>query len=126
MSTVLGSASVCTRAATFGVSPKTAPSWETTTRPVCIPTRTASRMPCSASSRSLSTVTASIGREACAHGTLGVVAVGLRPAEVGEEPVAEVLRHVAAEAPDDLGGALLVRLHHFAPLLGIEARRELR
>src|SRR5207247_1670945 len=60
------------------------------------------------------------------HGALGVVAVGLRPAEVGEEPVAEVLRHVAAEAPDDLGGALLVRLHHFAPLLGIEVRRELR
>src|SRR5206468_1510850 len=37
------------------------------------------------------------GREACAHGALGVVAVGLRPAEVGDEPVAEVLRHVAAE-----------------------------
>ena len=44
----------------------------------------------------------------CAHGTLCVVLVGLRIAEVDQDPVAHVLRDEAAKATHGLCDALLV------------------
>ena len=64
-------------------------------------------------------------REARVHGALGRVVEGARPAEVGEEPVAQVLRHVAPEALDRLVRPRLVAAHQRAIVLGVEAPREL-
>jgi hypothetical protein len=50
---------------------------------------------------------------------LGVVLVGLRVAEVDQQPVAQVLGHVPLVAVHHCGGCLLVAAHHLAPVLGI-------
>jgi hypothetical protein len=63
--------------------------------------------------------------EARTHGALGRVIHGVGPPEVGEEPVAEVLRHVAAVSSDDRVRGPLVGRQHRAPVLGVEARRDL-
>src|SRR5262249_34383298 len=65
-------------------------------------------------------------REARAHGALGVVLACVRPAEVHEEAVAEILRDVAAEALDRPGRGLVVLRDHVAPLLGVELLSERR
>ena len=59
------------------------------------------------------------------RGELGRVVVGLRPAEVDQYPVAEILRHVASVAGDHLARARPIRPQHVRPVLGIEPRREL-
>jgi hypothetical protein len=64
-------------------------------------------------------------RNAGAHRPLGRVLVGLRPAEVGEEPVPQVLRHVAAEACHRGARLPVVGLHQVAPLLGIHLAGQL-
>ena len=62
----------------------------------------------------------------CAHGPLGVVLVGLRIAEVDQDPVAHVLRDEAAEALHGLGDALLIGRNDLAEVFRVHARRERR
>jgi hypothetical protein len=58
------------------------------------------------------------------HGARGIVFVRLRPAEVDEEPVAQILRDVAAVTVHDLGGGRLVRADDFMQVLGVEPAGE--
>jgi hypothetical protein len=58
------------------------------------------------------------------HRPLRVVLVGLRVAEVDEQPVAQVLGDTAVVAPDRVCAARLVDLHHAAVSLGVEPLRE--
>jgi hypothetical protein len=60
-----------------------------------------------------------------AHGAFGVVLVGLRMAEVDQQPVAEVLRDVAGLALDRLGRGLLIGAHDAAQVFWVEALREI-
>ena len=80
-----------------------------------------SSIPCRVVSASFPAATASTIAEPGAHRTLGVVLVGTRPAEVDEEPVAQVLRDMALVALDHAGADLLVAAHDLAPVLGVEA-----
>src|SRR5688572_20107449 len=45
-------------------------------------------------------------------------------AEIDQDAIAEVLGHMSLEALDHYGDARLVRVHHFAQVLRIEAGRE--
>ena len=63
-------------------------------------------------------------RQPGVDGALGVVLVGHRIAEVDQEPVAEVLRDVAAEGPDGLGALRLVGAHELAEVFRIQTLRE--
>ena len=65
-------------------------------------------------------------RQAGAHRPFRVVLARRGPAEVDEQPIAEVLGDVAAEARDGAGGGLLVLRDEVAPLLGVELLRERR
>ena len=117
-------ASAWSRAARFGVSPTTACSCAapspisspTTTRPVAMPTRAASGSPAGVCSRA----TACDHRQPGAHRPLGLVLVRLRPAEVGEHPVAHVLGDVALAARDRARHSVLVGADDVAHVLGIE------
>ena len=53
-----------------------------------------------------------------AHGSLGVILVGLRIAEVDEDAVAHVLRYEAAEATYGLRNALLIGRNDLAEVFG--------
>ena len=55
---------------------------------------------------------------------LGVVLLGPRVAEIGQHAVAQVLRDVAAEAPDRAGDAGVEGADQLAQVLGVEPRRE--
>ena len=126
ISTVSDSANVWMRAATFGVSPSAsvslrpaAPTSPTTTGPVWMPTRTEKRwFAGSASSRAISSTIARPARTArsasssCASG---------QP----KGTVAQVLRHVAPEARDHCACGALVGARGGAPVLRVEARRDL-
>jgi hypothetical protein len=56
---------------------------------------------------------------------LGIVLVGLWVAEIGQHAVAQKLGDVALEPGDHCGDARLVRVHHLAQILRIEAGGEL-
>ena len=58
--------------------------------------------------------------QARADGTLGVVLMGLRPAEVDHEAVAQVLRHVALVPPHDSAAGLLVGRHQRPQVLRVK------
>ncbi len=60
-----------------------------------------------------------------AHRARGVVLVGLRVAEVHEQPVAEVLRDVARVALDHCRRRILIGAHDAAEIFGVEALREI-
>ena len=60
----------------------------------------------------------------CAHGSLCVVLMGLRVAEVDEHTIAHVLRDEAAEATHGLRDALLVGRNDLAEVFRVHARRE--
>ena len=59
------------------------------------------------------------------HGALRIVALRLRPAEVREQAVAEMLRHVAGVPRDHGARRRAEGAHHLLQLLGIHARSEL-
>ena len=61
-----------------------------------------------------------------AHGSLCVVLMCLRIAEVHEHPVTHVLRNEAAEATRGLRDALLIGRNDFAKVFRVHARRERR
>src|SRR5438034_2844217 len=65
-------------------------------------------------------------RQAGADRPFRVVLARGGPAEVDEQPIAEVLGDVAAEARDGAGGGLLILRDEVAPLLGVELLRERR
>ena len=52
--------------------------------------------------------------------------MGLRVAEIYEEPVAQILRNMAFEPSDDGGGGVLVGANDIAHLLGVEGGGERR
>ena len=92
MRTEPGSASACTRAATFGASPNTSPAASTTTRPKKLKTysrrqlrRTFGEVP------GVEVGKRSLDRERRPHGALGIVLLRLRVAEERHEAVAELL-----------------------------------
>ena len=92
------------------------PARSLTTRPVAIPTRTCSARSgpgCSSSARL-------DDGEAGAHRPFGGVFVGLRIAEVGEHPIAQILGDVAAQADDLRRAALLVGADDLAKILRVE------
>ena len=62
----------------------------------------------------------------CAHGSLCVVLVRLRIAEVDEDPVAHVLRYEATEALHGLRDALLIGRNDLAEVFRVHASRERR
>ena len=57
---------------------------------------------------------------------LGVVLVRRRIAEVHQQPVAQVLRHVAVEAHDHALGRLLIGPHHLPQVLRVQRRQQRR
>ena len=61
-----------------------------------------------------------------AHRPFGIVLVRLRPAEVGQDAIAQELGDVAFEPADDLGARRVIGPHHIAQVLGVEPRRQLR
>ncbi len=85
----------------------------------------AHREPLSCCERVLETRNGVDQLEPRAHGALGIVAMRRRPAEVGEQTVAEVLCDVAAVARDHGLGRTLIAAEHLAPVLGIEPHRDL-
>ena len=62
----------------------------------------------------------------CAHGSLGVILVGLGVAEVDQDPVAHVLRDETAEATHGLRDALLIGRNDLAQVFRVHARRQRR
>ena len=110
MTTMFGSAIPCKRAARFGVSPTMPRSCAspdpirspTTTSPVAMPTRVCR------GTGDLSAATAAINSKPCPHGSLGVVLMRLRIAEIDEHAVAHVLRDEPTEAAHGLGDAFLI------------------
>ena len=101
MTTVPGSASACSRAARFGVSPTTACSWAapapirspTTTSPVAMPTRT-----CKGDAGGSIELRHGFDQgKPGADRALGIVLMRLRIAEIGEHAVAHVLGDEAAD-----------------------------
>ena len=60
------------------------------------------------------------------HGSLCVVLMGLRIAEVDQDPIAHVLRYEAAEALHGLRDALLIGGNDFAEVFRVHARRQRR
>ncbi|HEX6113133.1 MAG TPA: hypothetical protein VFZ10_12540 [Geminicoccaceae bacterium] len=64
--------------------------------------------------------------EASPHSPLGIVLMGLWPAEVCEHAIAHVLGDMTVESTDHFGAAVLVRCDHLAHVFRIELGRELR
>ena len=60
------------------------------------------------------------------HGPLRFVFMGLGIAEVDQQPIAEILRHIAVKALDHGGSGLLVGAYHGAVVFGVELAGELR
>ncbi len=121
-----GSAAPCTRAATFGVSPKTS-------LPVGDHHRPGVHPDAHGQARRVGGGECGVERrhrvddcESRANGALGIVLARGRPAEVDEQPIAEVLGDVAAEARDRARCGLLVLRDDVAPFLGVELLRERR
>jgi hypothetical protein len=59
------------------------------------------------------------------HGPLRLVFMGLGIAEVHQQPIAEVLRHIAIKALDHGGRGLLIGADDGAVVFGVELAREL-
>lgn len=59
-----------------------------------------------------------------ADGAFGVIFIGARPAEVGEDTVPHILCHVAVEARDGTGHRVLIAGQDIAQELGIHALRQ--
>ena len=64
-------------------------------------------------------------REPRAHRPLGIVLMRLRPAEIGQDAVAQELGNVPLEPADDIRACHLIAPHDVAQVLGVEARGEL-
>ena len=125
MTTVSGLAKACSRAARLGVSPiaesseapRGAATSPTTTMPVAIPMRTASRWP--------------LARRQPADGldnapsrtdrAFGRVLVGVGIAEIGKDAVAQELGEIAVVSRHDAGASVLVGAHDVAHVFGIGA-----
>ena len=131
ITTSLGPARACSRAARFGVSPTTACSCAapspirspTTTSPVAMPIADRERArPAVRCSRPTASMTAEPGPD----GALGVVLVRVRIAEIDEHAVAHVLGDEAVVAADRVGDAAVIGADHLAQVLGIEPRRQRR
>ena len=119
MRTEPGSASACTRAATFGASPNTSPLASTMTGPDSMPTRAeSSGAPLLAFLALIST--SALDCERCAHGALGVVLLRVRIAEEGHQPVAEFLQHVAAQPCHCFRRLVEIGVDHIAPVFRVE------
>ena len=58
------------------------------------------------------------------HGTLGIVLVCLRVAEIGEDTVAQIFGHMAVVAANDCRRRLLVGTHNLPHILRVEPTRE--
>ena len=58
--------------------------------------------------------------EAGARRSLSVVLMRMRPSEISDDAVAEILGDVTAKASDRLRGRALIRTRHLAPILGVE------
>ena len=106
--TAPGSARDCTRAATLGASPNTAPVASTTTWPDSRPIRAASCGEFLSAFLTLSSSSARWDGERRAHSTFGVVLLRLRIPEQGHQPVAEPTLHVAAKPRDSRRGFVQV------------------
>jgi hypothetical protein len=63
-------------------------------------------------------------RQPCAYRTLGIVLMGGRPAKVGEDPVAKILRDLPSEPRDASGDGRLVGMEDIAHVLGIQTLAE--
>src|SRR5262249_6345493 len=64
--------------------------------------------------------------QARTHRSLGIIFMGLRIPEIGQQAIAHISGDKAIVPTDRFGGALLVRTQNLAQVLGIEARREPR
>ena len=92
----------------------------TTTRPVWIPTRTASRTPCCCSRRRGERSHGLDHRQAGPHGPLRVVFMRQRIAKVDQQAIPQVLGNVPVKALDDRGTGGLVGPHHVAVVFRVE------
>ena len=128
ITTAPGSASACSRAARFGVSPTTSCSWAaptpmrspTTTSPVAMPTRTCKGTPAAV----LSFGTASTSESPARTARSASCSMGLGIAEIGQYPVAHVPGDETAGSGDEIGAAAVVRADDLAHVLGVEPGRE--
>jgi hypothetical protein len=90
----------------------------TTTSPLAMPNRTAKG---SGASRCAA---ASDHRKPGPDGTLGVVLMRLRIAEINQDTVAHVFGDKPREAADRVGDGAVIGADNLAQILGVEARRE--
>ena len=126
--TAPGSASACSRAARFGVSPTTARS-RASPSPIRSPTTTEPGRDPDPRGERLARRRGDAGHgrgdgEAGPDRALGLVLVRPGPAEIGEHAVAHELGDVALEARDLARDGVLVGADDLAHLLGIEPARE--
>ena len=54
-----------------------------------------------------------------AGGALAVIVMGLRPTEVGYNPIAEILGDISAGPCNRFSGGAMVAVHHIAPFLRV-------
>ena len=59
-------------------------------------------------------------RQTGACGALAVIIVGLGPAEICHDTIAEILGDMAAESSDRLGRGAMLASNHLAPFFGVE------
>ena len=121
-----GLASACRRAATLGVSPSASVSWRV---PAAAPHLAHDDEPGVDADAHLQRTEAGTREgleyaEGGADGPLGVVLVGLRVAEVDQQPIAQVLRDVPAVGADHPRAHPLVGPHQLAEFLRVQRRRE--
>jgi hypothetical protein len=64
--------------------------------------------------------------QAGTHSPPGIVLMGLGPAKIDQEPIAEQLGYIAFKALDHFGTGRLIGPYHLAQLLGVELFGERR
>jgi hypothetical protein len=127
ITTVLGSANACSRAARFGVSPTTPRSrappspirFADNYQPGGDPDPRRQRRAC----RGVETGHRFDQRQPGAHRPFGVVLIGPGIAKIGEHPVAHILGDKPAGALDDPGNAAVIGADHRPQILRVEPRR---
>jgi hypothetical protein len=65
-------------------------------------------------------------RETGACGAFAIIIVGLRPAEICHDAIAEVLGNISAEPSDRLGCGTMVAGNHLTPFFGVKLSGDLR
>ena len=127
ITTVLGAAIPCRRAARLGVSPRAKcscrvlpPISPTTTSPVWMPRRHSQLHTALLGQAGIQWSHGLHDAQPGPHGALGIIFVRLRIAKVDEQTIAEILGDMPLKTGDHLGAGLLIGPHHLTQLFWVE------